>query len=245
MTKQKFEQAKKELSLLCLEYEKLQKQKAIIDNAYLQTFGQLMYEELSLSILCDKYHNAIGMKMRGDSNEDISKMINVAFEPADKKLQELELRHKNALKNPTVDSTMNEEYLLKVEGFFEEYCLKYHPFLNLVDEQFNKNWSYFVYFYQHNSLTGMAEMVNDFKINEEVKDYDLLNKKFDDCTKFIQNEINSTLDNYPLNVRSFLEEDVVEAKITGDYRASIYEKKELLTKYEEEYKKLYADVKIF
>lgn len=246
--KEEIEKSKTALIDFCLDFERFEKSKYLIDCMYHQEFGKLICEDLRLAILLDKYTNAIGMKKRGDEIEDIRKMISVAFIKPDKEYQKMVLKCQNVVRNSPIGSHFNEEYLKSVEEYFAEYCSKFHPFLRMnVSQMDESRWNFFTYFYRNNNLEGMTQIANEYK--DMPKSVSYLNEEFiqhckitiEEGTKLIQQQ--TTI--YPYNKKEILEDDMKSAMETALFREKISEKKEQIAKLKNEYINCFGDIQVF
>lgn len=244
-SKKDFTTIKEEMSIFCVEVEKQRKSAYLLEKIYFQMFGKLICEEMRQSILLDKYRNAILMKERGDSTEDIRKMIAVAFTEVDKKYQVLCLKYNNSLRENPFSENLKEEYLQKLEIFFEKVSLRFHPDLFLEPSAVNeKYWKFFVYCYQNNNLEGMKMAYAEMKLID-IEESPVLLEKFKTMMEHGRKEIKINNEKYPFTIRGLISDDMLSARETAIYRQKISDKKHNLLKLMSEYKNLFQNKEVF
>lgn len=249
MEKEEFLKKKEETANFLLEYEKFLKSERLIDSIYLQMFGDLMKENMRLSILVDKYHNAIGMKERGDDIEDIKKMMATAFKTADDKYSQLQIKISNEIKNSKNLNRLNVNDLKKIEEYFADKCMKYHPILEMsISQDMERLWRFFVYFYQNNNYEGLKQIGGELEnlYKEEKSDlYPKYVEFYDNAVTSLKNQMVADMTRYPFAAKEIIEDDMKSANETAKFRQSISDLKEEMHKQEEKYKELYGEIEVF
>lgn len=249
MEKEEFLKKKEETANFLLEYEKFLKSERLIDSIYLQMFGDLMKENMRLSILVDKYHNAIGMKERGDDIEDIKKMMATAFKAADDKYSQLQIKISNEIKNSKNLNRLNVNDLKKIEEYFGDKCMKYHPILEMsISQDMERLWRFFVYFYQNNNYEGLKQIGGELEklYKEEKSDlYPKYVEFYDNAVTSLKNQMAADMTRYPFAAKEIIEDDMKSANETAKFRQSISDLKEEMHKQEKKYKELYGEIEVF